>query len=158
MRCIGPHHRTMRVALVTKHLFRSKGLLLKNCVVAIVAGGTLGRRIALMWGSMGRPVMLADTVAKIRTDALAFYQANIDERIKHMGSSSAGHLEVVDDAALAVKDAWLVIEAIPERLELKRNLFRQLEETAPPDAILATNSSSFKSRELVTLMKDASRG
>ena len=107
---------------------------------------------------MGRPVVLADTVAKVRTDALAFYQENIDAHAQHMGSSSTGHLEIVGHPELAVKDAWLVIEAIPERLELKRNLFRQLEEAAPPDAILATNSSSFKSRDLVTLMKDASRG
>jgi 3-hydroxybutyryl-CoA dehydrogenase len=111
-----------------------------------------------MWGSIGRPVVLADTVAKVREDALAFYQANIDAQSKHMGSSSSGRLEVVEEAALAVKDAWLVIEAVPERLELKRNLFRQLETTAPADAILATNSSSYKSRELTTLMKDASRG
>jgi 3-hydroxybutyryl-CoA dehydrogenase len=130
----------------------------KVWVVAIIGGGTLGRRIALMWGSMGRPVVLADTVSTVQTDALAFYNANIDAQVKHMGSASAGHLEVVGDAELAVKDAWLVIEAIPERLELKRKLFCQLEKAAPLDAILATNSSSFKSRDLVTLMKDASRG
>jgi 3-hydroxybutyryl-CoA dehydrogenase len=127
-------------------------------IVVIIGGGTLGRRIALMWGSLGRPVLIADTVVKVQSDALAFYKANIDALVKQMGGSSAGHLEVVGDAELAVKDAWLVIEAIPERLELKRTLFRQLEEQAPIDAILATNSSSFKSRDLVTLMKDSSRG
>jgi 3-hydroxybutyryl-CoA dehydrogenase len=130
----------------------------EGALVAIIGGGTLGRRIALMWGSLGRPVLLADTVPGVRVDALAFYQENIDTHAKNMGGASAGHLEVVGQAELAVKDAWLVIEAIPERLELKRNLFRLLEETAPADAILATNSSSFKSRDIVTLMKDASRG
>ena len=133
-------------------------ITLEYAVVAIIGGGTLGRRIALMWGSMGSPVMLADTAAKARADALEFYQANIHARIKHIGSHSAGQLEVVEDNALAVKNAWLVIEAVPECLELKRNIFREIEEAAPLDAILATNSSSFKSRELITLVKDASRG
>jgi len=129
-----------------------------GALVAIIGGGTLGRRIALMWGSLGRPVLLADTQPDVRVDALTFYQENINVHAKNMGSALAGHLEVVGQADLAVKDAWLVIEAIPERLELKRNLFRLLEEAAPADAILATNSSSFKSRDIVTLMKDASRG
>ena len=50
------------------------------------------------------------------------------------------------DIAEAVRNAWLVIEAIPERLELKKQIFGQLDELAPPDAILASNSSSYASR------------
>ena len=43
-------------------------------------------------------------------------------------------------------DAWLVIEAIPERLELKKQIFGQLDELAAADAVLASNSSSYASR------------
>ena len=50
------------------------------------------------------------------------------------------------DLAEAVHDAWLVVEAIPERLELKKQVFGQLDELAAADAILASNSSSYASR------------
>ena len=50
------------------------------------------------------------------------------------------------DIAEAVHDAWLVIEAIPERLELKKQIFGRLDELAAADAVLASNSSSYASR------------
>ena len=46
------------------------------------------------------------------------------------------------DLAEAVTNAWLVVEAIPERLELKMEIFGQLDKLAATDAILASNSSS----------------
>jgi 3-hydroxybutyryl-CoA dehydrogenase len=45
-----------------------------------------------------------------------------------------------------VRDAWLGIEAVPERIELKRQVFGQLDELSAADAILASNSSSYASR------------
>ena len=57
-----------------------------------------------------------------------------------------GGVSAKADIADAVRDAWLVVEAIPERLELKKQLFGQLDELAPADAILASNSSSYASR------------
>jgi 3-hydroxybutyryl-CoA dehydrogenase len=45
-----------------------------------------------------------------------------------------------DDLAEAVSGAWMVIEAIPERLDLKRDVFGQVDELAEADAILASNS------------------
>jgi hypothetical protein len=50
------------------------------------------------------------------------------------------------DLAEAVRNAWLVVEAIPEWLELKQQMFGKLDELAAPDAILASNSSSYASR------------
>ena len=57
-----------------------------------------------------------------------------------------GRVSAEADLAEAVHNAWLVIEAIPERLELKKQMFGQLDELAPADAILASNSSSYASR------------
>ena len=45
--------------------------------------------------------------------------------------------------AQALEDADLVIEAVPENLELKRKVFQQMDELAPAGAILATNSSTI---------------
>jgi 3-hydroxybutyryl-CoA dehydrogenase len=60
-----------------------------------------------------------------------------------------GRVSAEADLAEAVHNAWLVIEAIPERLELKRDLFGHLDELAATDAILASNSSSYASRMLL---------
>lgn len=60
--------------------------------------------------------------------------------------------------AEAVKNAWLVIEAIPEKLSIKQDVFALLEKFAPEDAILASNSSSFKSREIAEHLNTPYRG
>ena len=63
----------------------------------------------------------------------------------------------VDDLAAAVTDAWLVVEAVPERPELKRTVFGQLDRIAPVDAILASNSSSYPSSDLIDQVSEAGR-
>lgn len=50
----------------------------------------------------------------------------------------------------AVADAWLVIECVPEKLEMKTKIFGQLATLVRLDAILATNSSSYRSSEMLT--------
>lgn len=60
-----------------------------------------------------------------------------------------GTLKAYDNIADAVKGAWLVIESIPEKLPLKIEVFGQLDKLADTDAILATNSSSYRSGEMV---------
>lgn len=49
----------------------------------------------------------------------------------------------------AVDNAWLIIEAVPEKLALKIATFAELEALAPEDCILASNSSSYKSSEMI---------
>lgn len=55
-----------------------------------------------------------------------------------------------EDLERAIANAWLVIEAVPEKLELKISTFATLEQIAPKDCILATNSSSYKSSEMIS--------
>lgn len=59
-------------------------------------------------------------------------------------------MQVFEDLEHAVANAWLVIEAVPEKLELKISTFATLEQVASRDCILATNSSSYKSSEMIT--------
>lgn len=81
-----------------------------------------------------------------------------DLQVAAVQGEKPGKLALFDNVAEAVKDAWLVIEAIPERLSIKQDVFAQLEEYAPSNAILASNSSSFKSREIAVHLKTAYRG
>jgi 3-hydroxyacyl-CoA dehydrogenase len=62
-------------------------------------------------------------------------------------------VQVFQDLKPALRDAWLVIECVPEKLDLKIDTFAELEQLAPSDSILATNSSSYKSREIAAKVK-----
>jgi 3-hydroxyacyl-CoA dehydrogenase len=72
-------------------------------------------------------------------------------------SSRTGRVEAFEELEAAVANAWLVIEAVPEKLDLKISTFALLEEKAPLDCILATNSSSYKSSEMVTKISDSTK-
>jgi 3-hydroxyacyl-CoA dehydrogenase len=56
-----------------------------------------------------------------------------------------GNCKTFTEIAPAVSNAWLVIEAIPEKLDLKIDMFKELDEKCPADCIIGSNSSSFKS-------------
>ena len=60
-----------------------------------------------------------------------------------MAEARTGRVETFDDLGEAVRGAWMVIEAIPERLDLKRQVFGQIDDLADEDAILASNSSAL---------------
>jgi 3-hydroxybutyryl-CoA dehydrogenase len=55
----------------------------------------------------------------------------------------------VEELAAVVRGAWMVIEAVPERLELKQAIFGELDRLADPDAILTSNSSSLPTSQFI---------
>jgi 3-hydroxybutyryl-CoA dehydrogenase len=115
-----------------------------NRPVAVIGAGTLGRRIALMFAGHGARVRIHDLAAPQRQAAVDFAAQNLP--LDGTGGVVPGEVSADADIADAVRDSWLVIEAIPERLELKIQLFGQLDELTAADAILASNSSSYASR------------
>lgn len=56
-----------------------------------------------------------------------------------------------------MQDGWLTFEAMPEKLEIKVSTFANLEKYAPSDCILASDSSSFESSELIPRMSEAGK-
>lgn len=113
--------------------------------VAVIGAGTLGRRIALMFASHGAEVKIHD-LSEVQRDTALDYVSNNLPVLSDQYGVEPGRVSTEADIADAVHDAWLVVEAIPERLELKKQVFGQLDELAPADAILASNSSSYASR------------
>lgn len=121
---------------------------IKGRPVCVLRGGVLGRRIACTWAAGGWDVRIRDPSAKQRTAALHYIENNISVYASAIGTTP-GKASGYEDLAEAVKDAWTVIEAVPENLSLKISTFAGLEKLAPKDAILASNSSSYKSSEML---------
>jgi 3-hydroxybutyryl-CoA dehydrogenase len=117
--------------------------------IAVIGAGTMGRGIAQSAALAGYRVVLVDADA----GALDRGIASIREMLATLVDK--GKLEAaVKDAALALlttastlaegaRDAGLVVEAVPESLELKERVFRELDTAAPREAILASNTSSL---------------
>src|SRR5271157_5052634 len=114
--------------------------------VAVVGAGTLGRRIALMFAAHGAQVRIHDLAEPQRHAAVDYVSQNLPALADRLTGVVPGHVSADSDLAEAVHNAWLVVEAIPERLELKKQVFGQLDELSAADAILASNSSSYASR------------
>jgi 3-hydroxybutyryl-CoA dehydrogenase len=123
-----------------------------NRPVAVIGAGTLGRRIALMFATRGGLVRINNRNPDRGAAAVDYVHQQLDQLSKTGGR--AEHATRLDDA---VADAWLVVESIPERLELKQSIFAELEAAAPRDAIVASNSSSYPSRLVVQGLSSTER-
>ena len=127
--------------------------------ICVLGGGVLGRRIAACFVAAGWQVRVRDPSAKSRDDAVKYITENLSSfsALLPAQPKSPGGCEAFEDLAAAVKDCWLVFEAVPEVLPLKESTFADLEKYAPTDCILATNSSSFKSGELLSKVKESTK-
>ena len=119
--------------------------------VVIDGGGTLGRRIASVYAAGGSEVRIFDLSAEQREAARDYVEEHIAETQQTLGLHPArrGRVEVLGDLQEAVAGAWMVIEAVPERTDLKTEVFGDLDRLAEPDAILCSNSSSIPTREMI---------
>ena len=117
--------------------------------IAVLGAGTLGRRIALMFATGGGTVRVCDLDQTQRTQAASFIEEELPAVLEQVGSTTPGTVEFTDGMAEAVGDAWLVVESLQERLDIKIPVFGQLDRLAPKDAILATNSSSHPSSRMI---------
>ena len=116
--------------------------------VAVVGAGTMGHGIAQVAAQAGYAVRLADALPGAAASGLARIRTNLDggvERGKITADerdAALARIETPGDVADAARGADLVIEAVPEDLALKRDLFARLAAAAPA-AVLATNTSSL---------------
>jgi len=122
--------------------------------IAVVGGGTMGNGIAHVCAQAGRKVTLVDMEEGLLERALNTIFKNLDRQVKKEVISAGEKDEALDristttDLDDAVAEAQLVVEAVPEELELKEKIFRTLDEEAPEGAILASNTSSISITEM----------
>ena len=103
-----------------------------------------------MLATRGQEVRLVEPLPAVRADALRYVESELPRVVSTVDGGTMGTVVAGNDLAAALQDAWLVVEAIPERLELKRSLFGDLDRLAADDAILASNSSSYASRLMIS--------
>ena len=94
-------------------------------------------------------VRIFDTSREQLTAAVAFVSSELPSLLERPSGGVAGDVVAAEDLGAAVAGTWLVVEALPEQLELKRQVFAELDSCAPADAVLATNSSSYPSSQMI---------
>jgi len=117
--------------------------------VAVVGTGILGSQIAIVASCFDYQVFAYDRDEGSFERALEKVRAVLDASgekamisIEDLEKGSR-KIKFCTDLKEAVQEADLVIEAVPENLDMKREVFKKIDELAPPEAILATNSSSM---------------
>ena len=116
--------------------------------VAVIGSGTMGRGIAHSAALAGRMVVLFDLTEELLDIAMRSIRQSIDEGVAR-GKTKAEIAKRAKECITLTTDlqdaAWvdLVIEAVPEDLELKRKVFGRLDTLAPAHTILASNTSSL---------------
>lgn len=120
--------------------------------VTIVGAGILGRRIAAVYVAGGTDVRVHD-VSSDQLDACREFVADNVDKVRTLldvhPSRGAGSIAVLEDLDAAVPESWMVIESVPEDLELKRQVMGQLDRLSDSDAILASNSSSLPTSQML---------
>ena len=117
--------------------------------VGVIGAGTMGHGIAQVAAMAGCEVVLQDLQDDVVQRGLDHIKSNLDKGVargKVEGTDAEAALARVSGTtplALAAEDADLLVEAIPEKLELKQQLFGQLQDLAPDHAIFGTNTSSL---------------
>lgn len=116
--------------------------------VAVIGSGTMGSRIAQATALGGYDVVLYDVADDILAQALENIRASIEKGVSlgKVDETTATRAKDAFTLTTSLEDAAaadLIIEAAPEKLELKQRIFRQLDAAAPPETIFASNTSSL---------------
>jgi 3-hydroxybutyryl-CoA dehydrogenase len=126
--------------------------------VAVIGAGVMGSGIAQVTAAAGYNVVMTDIKDEFLTKAVGNIEKSLDRLIKK------GTLQEVEKKAIIariktatdlkeIKDCQLVIESAPEILELKANIFKQLEAICSPETILASNTSALPISAIASSIK-----
>ena len=131
--------------------------------IAVIGSGTMGNGIAHTFAQQGYNVALIDISQPALEKAMATIAKNLD-RIVAKGTiteadkaNTLKNITTYTAMAEGVKNADLVVEAATENVEIKLNIFRELEKVCPPHTILASNTSSISITKIGAVTKRADK-
>lgn len=125
--------------------------------LCVIGAGTMGNGIAHVFAQNGFPVALIDVSQEQLNKAMNTITKNLDRQVQKeiitadVKEASLKNITINTSLAAAVADADLVVEAATENIELKLNIFRQLDEYAPKACILASNTSSISITKIASV-------
>lgn len=124
--------------------------------VTVIGAGTMGNGIAHVFALFGNQVTLIDINEEILNSALGKIEKNLNRQLKkgtitkEQVKETLARIKPVTDMN-AAKESDLVVEAVIENDELKKNIFKQLDAICPAETILASNTSSISITELAAV-------
>ncbi len=131
--------------------------------IAVIGSGTMGNGIAHTFAQFGYNVALIDISQPALDKAMATIAKNLD-RIVAKGTiteadkaATLKNITTYTAVADGVKSADLVVEAATENVEIKLNIFRELDKLCPPNTILASNTSSISITKIGAVTKRADK-
>jgi 3-hydroxybutyryl-CoA dehydrogenase len=130
--------------------------------VAVLGAGTMGNGIAHVFARAGYGVILRDVEERFLQRGMETIGKNLDREIKKGKLAEAekpavlGRLKPVTDMA-AIAAADFVVEAVPEKLEIKRGVLTEADRLLRPEVILASNTSSMSVTTLAAMTKRPER-
>ena len=117
--------------------------------ITVIGSGTMGNGIAHVFAQTGYEVSLVDIKEEFLDKALATISKNMDRQVskgllsEDQKTEALGRIKKFTELKEGVKEADLIVEAATENMNIKLDIFRQMDEFAPKSAILATNTSSI---------------
>jgi 3-hydroxybutyryl-CoA dehydrogenase len=127
--------------------------------IAVIGSGTMGNGIAHTFAQFGFQVQLIDISQAALDKGIATITKNLDRMVAKEKISEADKNQTLKNITTytSIKDgvqyASLVVEAATENVDLKLNIFRELDEVCPEDTILATNTSSISITQIAAVTK-----
>lgn len=127
--------------------------------ITVIGAGTMGNGIAHVFAQKGYQVNLVDISQDALDRAIATIGKNLDRMIKKERitesdkTQTIGNIRTFRELKAAVSGADLVVEAATENIDLKLKIFKQMDDFAPENAVLATNTSSISITKIASVTK-----
>jgi len=127
--------------------------------IAVIGSGTMGNGIAHVFAQHGYKVSLIDISEDALKKGLAAIEKNLGRQVEkgtitdEVRKTALGNLSSTTFLKEGVANAQLIIEAATENIDLKLKIFREIDESTLPEAILATNTSSISITKIASVTK-----
>jgi 3-hydroxybutyryl-CoA dehydrogenase len=127
----------------------------KNSTIAVIGLGTMGPGMALEFARAGYQVIGFDLKPSAVTASRKIIDATLATLVEagHMGQDDTGsvrqNISYTDSVESAVKNAWIIIEAVSENAGIKQSVFEEVDAHAPADSMIWSNTSTLNIFEVV---------
>lgn len=131
--------------------------------IAVIGSGTMGNGIAHTFAQHGYPVNLIDINRDALEKAIATITKNLDRQLakgtinEDQKVNTLNNISTLTDLQTGVSDSDLIVEAATENLDLKLKIFKELDNFAKPEAILASNTSSISITKIASVTQRGSQ-